>query len=86
MRAPWSTSGRLADGRAALTTAPPQAHAYAMIDNHTFRATGITAYLKRGGSRGPAAAMVSHTSTRKTQLYDQRFDQVSLNEVERVRI
>ena len=33
-----------------------------------------------------AAGMAGHASTRKTQLYDQRFDQVSLNEVERVRI
>ncbi|WP_228392749.1 hypothetical protein [Pseudomonas helleri] len=23
-----------------------------LIDNHTFRATGITAYLKNGGTRG----------------------------------
>ncbi len=54
--------------------------------NHTFRATGITAYLKNGGQLETAAAMANHASTRTTQLYDRRADQVSLDEVERVRI
>ena len=65
------------------TTALPQANAYAMvarralaagidtkIGNHTFRATGITAYLKNGGTLERAAAMANHASTRITQLYD----------------
>ena len=76
-----------------------QADAYAMIGrraaatgietrigNHTFRATGITAYLKNGGQLETAAAMANHSSTRTTQLYDRRSDQVSLDEIERVRI
>jgi site-specific recombinase XerD len=54
------------------------------IDNHTFRATGITAYLKNGGTLEKAAAMAKHTSTRTTQFYDRRRDEVSLDEVERV--
>ena len=54
------------------------------IGNHTFRATGITAYLKNGGTLENAAAMANHASTRTTQLYDRRRDEVSLNEVERV--
>ena len=80
-----------------LTTTPlPQANAYAMIGrraaaagiatkigNHTFRATGITAYLKNGGTLENAAAMANHASTRTTQLYDRRSDQVSLDEIER---
>ena len=87
-------------GRAVLTTTPlPQANAYAMIGrraagagiatkigNHTFRATGITAYLKNGGTLENAAVMANHASTRTTQLYDRRSDQVSLDEIERVRI
>ena len=91
----FRTIGR---GTAALTTTPlPQANAYAMIGrraaaadiatkigNHTFRATGITAYLKNGGTFEKAAAMASHASTRTTQLYDRRRDGVSLDEVERV--
>jgi integrase len=75
----------------------PQANAYAMIrrraaaagiatklGNHSFRATGITAYLKNGGTLEKAAAMANHASTRTTQLYDRRRDEVSLDEVERI--
>ena len=40
------------------------------IGNHTFRATGITAYLKNGGTLEKATAMANHASTRTTQLYD----------------
>ena len=87
-------------GKGVLSTTPlPQANAHAMIGrraaaagiatkigNHTFRATGITAYLKNGGTLENAAAMANHASTRTTQLYDRRSDQVSLDEIERVRI
>jgi integrase len=54
------------------------------IGNHTFRATGITAYLKNGGTLERAAVMANHASTRTTQLYDRRHDDVSLDEVERI--
>ena len=54
------------------------------IGNHTFRATGITAYLKNGGTLEKAAAMANHASKRTTQLYDRRRDELSLDEVERV--
>ena len=54
------------------------------INNHCFRATGITAYLKNGGTLERAAAMANHASTRTTQLYDRRSDTVTLDEVERV--
>jgi len=71
-------------GTGQLSETPlPQANAYAMvrrraiaagigtkIGNHTFRATGITAYLKNGGTLENAAAMANHASTRTTQLYD----------------
>jgi integrase len=56
------------------------------VGNHTFRATGITAYLKNGGSLENAAAMANHASTRTTQLYDRRRDEMSLDEVERISI
>jgi integrase/recombinase XerC len=81
------------------TTFMAQANAYAMIGrraeaadietkigNHTFRATGITAYLKNGGTLERAAAMANHASTRTTQLYDRRRDDVTLDEVERIQI
>ncbi len=56
------------------------------IGNHSFRATGITAYLKNGGTLENAAAMANHASTRTTQLYDRRHDDISLDEVERIRV
>ncbi len=54
------------------------------VTNHTFRATGITAYLKNGGTLEKAQQMASHASTRTTQLYDRRSEEVSLDEVERI--
>ena len=53
---------------------------------HTFRATGITAYLKNGGTLEKAAMIATHASTRTTQLYDRHSDEVSLDEVERILI
>ena len=93
----FRTIGR---GTGQLTRTPlPQANAYAMIarraaaaglktkvGNHSFRATGITAYLKNGGTLEKAAAMANHASTRTTQLYDHRHDEMSLDEVERIRV
>ncbi|NUY35900.1 tyrosine-type recombinase/integrase [Paraburkholderia sp. JPY303] len=90
----------IARGTGLLSTTPlPQANAYAMvrrralaagigtkIGNHTFRATGITAYLSNGGTLENAAAMANHASTRTTQLYDRRRDNVSLDEIERIRL
>jgi integrase/recombinase XerD len=54
------------------------------ICNHTFRATGLTAYLKNGGTLENAALMANHASTRTTQLYDRRAEEVTLDEVERI--
>lgn len=53
---------------------------------HTFRATGITTYLKNGGKLELAQQMANHESARTTGLYDRRGDQVSLDEVERILI
>jgi integrase len=47
------------------------------LGNHTFRATGITAYLKNGGTLEKAAMIANHASTRTTQLYDRHNDEVS---------
>jgi site-specific recombinase XerD len=91
----FRTIGR---GTGQLTrTALPQANAYAMVGrraaaagigtrlgNHSFRATGITAYLKNGGTLEKAAQMANHASTRTTQLYDRRREEMSLDEVERI--
>jgi hypothetical protein len=48
--------------------------------------TGITAYRKNGETLKKAAQMANHASTRTTQLYDRRSDEVTLDEVERVLI
>src|SRR5260370_26890127 len=42
------------------------------IGCHTFRATGITAYLANGGALEHAQEMAAHESPRTTKLYDQR--------------
>ncbi len=54
------------------------------IGNHTFRATGITAYLKNGGTLEYAQQIANHSSPRTTKLYDRRTDEISLDEVERI--
>ena len=56
------------------------------IGCHSFRATGITEYLRNGGKLEVAQQMANHESSRTTGLYDRRSDQVSLDEVERIRI
>lgn len=56
------------------------------IGCHTFRATGITAYLKNGGKLEIAQQMANHESPRTTRLYDRRDDEISLDEVERIGI
>ena len=57
-----------------------------LIGCHTFRATGITAYLEAGGSLENAQAMAAHESPRTTKLYDRTGDEITLEEVERIRI
>ena len=51
---------------------------------HTFRATGITAYLENCGSLENAQAMAAHESPRTTKLYD--GTEITLDEVERIAI
>lgn len=53
---------------------------------HTFRATGITTYLKNGGTLEKAQYMAGHESSRTTSLYDRRQDEITLDDVERIAI
>lgn len=53
---------------------------------HTFRATGITAYLENGGTIENAQAIAAHESPRTTKLYDRTGDEITLDEVERILI
>src|SRR5260221_9665310 len=54
------------------------------IGHHTFRATGITAYLKNSGKLEVAQQIANHESPRTTKLYDRRQDEISLGEIERI--
>ena len=49
---------------------------------HTFRATGITAYLSNGGTLEHAQQIAGHASPRTTKLYDRTADTVTLDEIE----
>jgi site-specific recombinase XerD len=53
---------------------------------HTFRATGITAYLEAGGTVENAQLIAAHESPRTTKLYDRTGDEITLDEVERIAI
>jgi site-specific recombinase XerD len=53
---------------------------------HVFRATGITAYLEKGGTLENAQLMAAHESPRTTKLYDRTGDEITLDEVERITI
>jgi len=92
-------TGRRVGGGELTRTAMSQPDAFAMvrrraaaagietkIGNHTFRGTGLTAYLSNGGTLEKAREMANHADPRTTQLYDRRRDQVTLDEVERVLI
>jgi hypothetical protein len=56
------------------------------IGNHTFRATGITAYLKNNGTLEHAQYLANNESPRTTKLYDRRGEEISLDEVEKISI
>ena len=92
---------RSAKGRSGVLSDNPmrQADVYRMIGRraalagvethigcHSFRATGITEYLRNGGKLEVAQQMANHASAKTTGLYDRRQDQVSLDEVERILI
>ena len=51
---------------------------------HTFRATGITAYLSSDGRLEHAQRIACHESARTTKLYDRTGDAISLDEIERI--
>jgi hypothetical protein len=78
-------------------TVLPQANVYAMIrrrsaaadiatklGNNSFRAPGSPPISRTAARSKKAATTTNHASTRTTQLYDRRRDEVSLDEVERI--
>jgi integrase len=58
----------------------------APVGNHSFRATGITAYLSNGGALEHAQEMAAHESPRTTKLYDRTNERLTQDEVERIRL
>jgi len=89
-----STRGR---SRELTTRAMSRFDAYKMIQRraedagisseiacHTFRATGITEYLRNGGTIEKAAQIAAHENTRTTQLYNRTADDLTLDEIERI--
>jgi site-specific recombinase XerD len=58
----------------------------APIGSHTFRATGITAYLANGGVLERAQRMAAHESPRTTKLYDRTNEHLTQDEVERIKL
>ncbi|WP_412023498.1 tyrosine-type recombinase/integrase [Burkholderia cepacia] len=74
-----------------------QANAYAMvrrraaaagiatkIGSDALRATGITTYLRNGGTLENAAAIANHVSTRSTQHYGDHSRAIEIEEIERI--
>ena len=53
---------------------------------HSFRATGITAYLENGGTLEHAQKIAAHEYPRTTKLYDRTSDQITLDEIEKIAI
>jgi site-specific recombinase XerD len=51
---------------------------------HSFRATGITAFLASGGTIEAAARIAGHESPRTTSLYDRRNRDINIDEIERI--
>ena len=76
----WKTAATTSD------KAAKRAGVATTIGNHTFRGTGITAYLKNGGTLEKAREMANHADTRTTRLYDRPAEDVSLDDVERISI
>jgi integrase/recombinase XerD len=80
---------RLLDARNALDMIKRRAKAIGLTETiccHTFRATGITAYLENGGTIENAQAIANHESPKTTKLYDRTSDQITIDEVERIMI
>jgi site-specific recombinase XerD len=51
---------------------------------HSFRATGITAFLEHGGDLETAGDMANHADLRTTRLYDRRSRKIRQSAVEKI--
>jgi integrase len=51
---------------------------------HSFRATGITEYMNRGGTLEVAQRIAGHSQLSTTKIYDRSQDRLTIEEIERV--
>ena len=58
---------------------------FSPINNHSFRATGITLFTLNGGELKRAQKMAGHADLRTTQLYDRSNEAITQDEVELIR-
>ena len=82
-------TGRALDRRLVLAMIKRRAAAAGLPPStccHTFRATGITAYLSNGGTLERAQQIAGHASPKTTKLYDRTADTVTADEIERILI
>lgn len=56
------------------------------VCNHSMRATGITEYMRNGGTLEKAQQMAGHASAKTTNMYNRVNDEMTLDEVERILI
>jgi site-specific recombinase XerD len=91
-RTAWRKTGTLTDNRMRqadvwrmVRRRARQAGILTPIGCHTFRATGITNYMRNGGTLEKAQKMAAHESPRTTSLYDRSTEEFTLEEIERVR-
>ena len=54
------------------------------INNHSFRATGITTFMANGGKLERAAHIAGHANPSTTKLYDHSDDAITQDEIERI--
>ena len=51
---------------------------------HSWRGSGITEYLRAGGTLETAQEIAAHESSRTTKLYDRSQSEITLDEIERI--
>lgn len=71
---------RMVKRRARRAGLPPE------VSPHSFRATGITEFLRNGGREETAAMIAGHESTRTTRLYNRLPEEITLDDIERIHI
>ena len=56
------------------------------LDNHSFRAIGLTAYMANGGTLEEAQELANHADARTTRLYIRHERKITQSAIERIRL